>query len=378
MILTTCTSRTTRISKLSISILKRYKQTSSSSSSSSSKLQNGPIITPLYSNSYQFKYSIGLSYASKYSPPFINKNEKINQYGFYNNKENEISKWVNEMMNFKAGRGELKSDKEGGWSIETLNQVKKYGAGEDFFGIQKVGNDLHLSLSDGVGGWTDRVDPSLFSQALCYHYSNKALQFASSDPKDILDKAYKELLNDDRVVAGGSTLVGVRLGEEGDASFINLGDSGYAIMRNDEIIHISEPQTHFFNCPYQLSKIPKDMQQNGVIHDTPSLADTFNFQVEVGDVIILFTDGLSDNLPISHIPLLSSKLNKILNSYENSHLNQIEKSSEFSRLFSDILVGYSRNAMKRTGNEKDWKTPFELEASKKVPQYGFKGGKIDE
>ncbi|WWC63571.1 uncharacterized protein I303_106175 [Kwoniella dejecticola CBS 10117] len=390
MVLATSFPRAARLtgSSLSLSLRQiRHKSTSTSlSASSSSSASSGPTVSPLYPHSTQLSYSLGLSYASKYSPPFIGPNDKIPPYGFMSrNKEDGITAWVNEMMDFPAGRGELVSGKEGGWSESTRKDVRKWGAGEDFFGVQRVGRDLHLSLSDGVGGWTDRADPSLFSQALCYHYSNTALQFASSSPQEILHKAYNALLADERVIAGGATLVGVRLGEEGDASFVNLGDSGYAIMRNDKIVHISEAQTHFFNCPFQLSKIPKDMQQNGVVHDTPALADTQTFEVKVGDVIILFTDGLSDNLPLSHIPRLSSQLTKLLDSPNNAHLSESERDSEFARLFADILVGYSRNAMKRTGNEDDgngsgkgWKTPFELEASKKAPQFGFKGGKLDD
>ncbi|OCF75713.1 hypothetical protein I204_03005 [Kwoniella mangroviensis CBS 8886] len=362
------------LSRSSLSIGSSLRHSIRSHNSSSS-----PTISPLYPHSSTNSYSLGLSYASKYSPPFIAPNQKIKPYGFMNrDKENGIVRWVNEMMDFPAGRGELTSGQDGGWSESVQKDVRKYGAGEDFFGIQRVGNDLHLSLSDGVGGWTDRVDPSLFSQALCYHYSTISSQFASSSPVEILDKAYRNLLDDQRVVAGGATLVGVRLGEEGDASFVNLGDSGYAIMKNDQIKYISKPQTHFFNCPLQLSKIPKDMRQAGIIHDTPNMADVKEIELEVGDVIILFTDGLSDNLPTSHLPLLSSSLTQLLNSPLNSHLTQTERDAEYARLFADILVGYGRMAMARTGDEKGWKTPFEIEAMEKVPRNNWRGGKIDE
>lgn len=29
----------------------------------------------------------------------------------------------------------------------------------------------------------------------------------------------------------------------------SLGDSGYFILRGDEILEFSQAQTHFFNCP---------------------------------------------------------------------------------------------------------------------------------
>ena len=47
-----------------------------------------------------------------------------------------------------------------------------------------------------------------------------------------------------------------------------------------------------------------------------------------------------------------------------------------ARLFADVLVGYGRMAMARTGDEPGWKTPFEVEARKEG--YAHKGGKVDE
>lgn len=43
-----------------------------------------------------------------------------------------------------------------------------------------------------------------------------------------------------------------------------------------------------------------------------------------------------------------------------------------------MLVAAGRRAMLRTGQEKDWKTPFEVESSKLGPRYAFRGGKVDD
>ncbi|KAK8854563.1 hypothetical protein IAR55_003302 [Kwoniella newhampshirensis] len=345
-----------------------------------------PTITPLYPHTPQYAYSIGLSYSSKSSPPFLQPGEKVRPYGFLEKQETEIGKWVGQMMDLEAGRGELVSSALGGWGQDVRDQVRKWGAGEDFFAVQSVKGDLHLALSDGVGGWGDRVDPSLFSQALCYHYARSARSLGSQrsesiDPQDLLRSGYKDVLADKAVSAGGSTLVGVRLDEEGEGRFVNLGDSGYAILRDDKVKHISSPQTHFFNCPVQLSKVPSSMGQMGIIHDSPESADVESHGLEVGDVVVLFTDGLSDNLPVPHLPLLSSALTRLLDSPTNAHLSPSERDAERARLFADMLVGYGRMAMARTGDEdggKGWKTPFELEAREKMPQWGWKGGKIDD
>jgi protein phosphatase PTC7 len=49
---------------------------------------------------------------------------------------------------------------------------------------------------------------------------------------------------------------------------------------------------------------------------------------------------------------------------------------ELARLFADVLVAYGRTGMQKTGGEKGWKTPFEVEAAKEGLR--FEGGKIDE
>jgi protein phosphatase PTC7 len=85
---------------------------------------------------------------------------------------------------------------------------------------------------------------------------------------------------------------------------------------------------------------------------------------------------LSDNVPQEHILLLQKHVTDLLNQPENGHLNPDERDAEMARLFADVLVGYGRMAMARTGDEPGWKTPSEVEARKEG--YGFKGGKMDE
>lgn len=88
------------------------------------------------------------------------------------------------------------------------------------------------------------------------------------------------------------------------------------------------------------------------------------------------TDGFSDNVPSAHIPLLVDKVDKLLASPTNAHLSYEDLNAERARLLADVMVGYGRLGMQRTGREQGWKTPFELEAKKNGMLYP--GGKIDE
>lgn len=39
----------------------------------------------------------------------------------------------------------------------------------------------------------------------------------------------------------------------------NIGDSGFIVMRNGQIVHRSEEQQHYFNTPFQLSLAPANI-----------------------------------------------------------------------------------------------------------------------
>ena len=71
-------------------------------------------------------------------------------------------------------------------------------------------------------------------------------------------------------------------------SVANLGDSGVALFRDDKLVWESSQQEYLFNYPYQLSSdvdaLPKDADRHVLT------------KLKSGDIIILATDGLWDNL----------------------------------------------------------------------------------
>ncbi|KAK3084741.1 hypothetical protein FSP39_018193 [Pinctada imbricata] len=75
----------------------------------------------------------------------------------------------------------------------------------------------------------------------------------------------------------------------------NLGDSGFLIIRDDEVVHRSTEQQHYFNTPFQLSVAPPS-QEGRVLSDSPDVAHSTSFGVEEGDIILLGSDGLFDNM----------------------------------------------------------------------------------
>jgi protein phosphatase PTC7 len=77
----------------------------------------------------------------------------------------------------------------------------------------------------------------------------------------------------------------------------NLGDSGYLVYRDGNIVQRSAEQVHAFNTPYQLTLLPENLDLDFFIKDTPENADLQKLELQSGDVVLLATDGLWDNVP---------------------------------------------------------------------------------
>ncbi|KAL2004925.1 hypothetical protein VTN00DRAFT_2775 [Thermoascus crustaceus] len=190
-------------------------------------------------------------------------------------------------------------------------------SGEDAFFVTKVGGrDLYDSpsggavafgVADGVGGWTEsKVDPADFSHGLCSYMAGHALGWDSGPEKlrakALLQNGYDRVVEDESIFAGGSTAsLGVAQ-RDGRVELANLGDSGSVLLRLAAVHHYSTPQTHDFNTPYQLSIIPPRMRAQAAVfggtflEDSPRDAAVSNINMQHGDVLVLATDGVFDNL----------------------------------------------------------------------------------
>jgi protein phosphatase PTC7 len=178
---------------------------------------------------------------------------------------------------------------------------------------------VSFGVADGVGGWVDSgVDPSLFAQTLMYHahrYSQlgwagepeidptqeyeerERVEGWELTPYKCLECAYHGVLRERLVDAGSSTACLISLNaSSGVLRAANLGDSGFLIIRSSSVIYRQPPQTHFFNCPYQLTKFPPNMVPSTHFADRPNRAAQYETKLRDGDIIIAFTDGLSDNV----------------------------------------------------------------------------------
>ncbi|SAM01089.1 hypothetical protein [Absidia glauca] len=165
----------------------------------------------------------------------------------------------------------------------------------------QVGDDAYfvrsdsLGVSDGVGG----ANPALYSRKLM-HYAQLELDRIKSNvrpqhlpqhlpnPIEIMESAYHLTTLDaqNEGIVGSTTACIVVLCQD-ELRVANLGDCGISVIRRNDYIFRSEEQQHSFNFPYQLGTAS---------FDSPLDAQQFTIKVEEGDILILASDGLFDNL----------------------------------------------------------------------------------
>lgn len=142
-----------------------------------------------------------------------------------------------------------------------------------------------IGVADGVGGWADLgIDAGLYAKELMSNSMSaiKDEPEGTIDPSRVLEKAYTSTK-----ARGSSTACIIALTEQGIHA-VNIGDSGFIVVRDGRTVVRSPVQQHEFNFTYQL--------ESGGGSDLPSSAQVFQFPVSHGDVIIAGTDGLFDNL----------------------------------------------------------------------------------
>jgi len=189
---------------------------------------------------------------------------------------------------------------------------------------------------------------------------------AEMTPSECLQLAYHDVLADKVIEAGSSTACLLTLNaSSGILRSANLGDSGLCIIRSSSMFYNSSPQTHYFNCPWQLAKLQsapgRSFGDEDSIRDLPSVAETYSTRLMDGDIVILYTDGLADNIFPAEILKICSLAMKGSESNEATQVQSI----------AHHLVHYSRSCM-----FSDRVSPFQLEAKRHRKSY--RGGKVDD
>jgi protein phosphatase PTC7 len=173
---------------------------------------------------------------------------------------------------------------------------KKFRGGED----AAATSDRILVVADGVGGWANKgVNPGLYSRLLSKTIVELFEERSSQDGANNDDKFLMELVHEANHHAadqhlGSATCTTVQLTGPNTLKTLNIGDSGYSIHRRrrdkDEwqVVFASIPGQKQFNFPNQIGGRYGDV--------VSQVADQNVHTLQPGDIVILYSDGVSDNL----------------------------------------------------------------------------------
>ncbi|CAH0516084.1 unnamed protein product [Peronospora belbahrii] len=270
-------------------------------------------------------------------------------------------------------------------------------------GTQGPADVLAMGIADGVGSWFEKgVSARRYAEELMVA-AHQAVQVSYAknhdiEPSEILHAAWSTVLQ--KEIIGSSTACVLALDpEQGELHGVNLGDSGFLIIRdkasdletarlrgtldgsltrkitNSEqdltpagrrkgahVTYRSPQQLHYFNCPFQLGFAGADLVSNVVedlargahspmrekpLFETPDNGMRLRVPVLEGDLIILATDGLFDNVDEEDLleivrtePDLKTMTRKLVQKAYDLSLDR-SRDSPFARLAkeNDLLWG---------------------------------------
>ncbi|ROW01763.1 hypothetical protein VSDG_02220 [Cytospora chrysosperma] len=281
-------------------------------------------------------------------------------------------------------------------------------SGQDAFFVTRINDTggVALGVADGVGGWMDSgVDPADFSHGFCDYMAAAAYEHSPGDgpkssvltAKSLMHTGYEAICADESVPAGGSTAIVGLLDPSGTLEVANLGDSGYIHLRLNAVHGCSEPQTHAFNTPFQLSVIPpsilRRMQAFGgsQLADLPRDADVSRHSLRHGDVLVFASDGVWDNLFNQDILRIVSAAMQGCGAWINGEAGGIRVRPDLSLYtqpsdgdgkgvgsLQSLIATQVTGAAKAASVNTKLDGPFAKEVKRHYPGESWHGGKVDD
>mmetsp|Transcript_13539 Transcript_13539/g.31855 ORF Transcript_13539/g.31855 Transcript_13539/m.31855 type:complete len:583 (+) Transcript_13539:198-1946(+) len=220
----------------------------------------------------------------------------------------------------------IPSPEKGGEAVyAALPDQKGGGDGADAYYFDAETSSF--GVADGVGEWEWRfkISARAFADELMEGSKQAARGVDASASRNLAAAACEMMQKgyDSTTSFGSATAIVAKLANESDHIGVAcVGDSGLMLFRPETIgrhtsysfVSRTKEQQHQFNMPFQLSRLPEPADYFKLMHDgmgalvaaatrmegkkvdEPSDADQYSWKVERGDLLVMGSDGLFDNL----------------------------------------------------------------------------------
>jgi protein phosphatase PTC7 len=205
--------------------------------------------------------------------------------------------------------------------------------GESGIEMQRL---LYMGVADGVGSWREyNVDPRDFSHKLmtecenvlteasteCSAVGGKSNSCSMIAPAELIGQAYKRT-KEANVIGSSTVCVALFDSVHHQLHFSNIGDSGIIVLRHIDsdvastlqrgrsdlsIAFVSQQQLKSFNHPFQMGWTGEEIVEKNSSFKLASDCCTSSVHILRGDIIIMATDGLFDNVDIDDITKIAQQ-----------------------------------------------------------------------
>ena len=203
---------------------------------------------------------------------------------------------------------------------------------KDFNNLRRA---TYFGVADGVGSWREYdVDPRNFSHKLMQECENILGEVALKtndgkkfrrmiSPSEILAQAY-ERVKAENIIGSCTACIALFDNIRHQLHFSNLGDSGIIVLRHIDsdvagslkrdratprhervsdlrVSYVSQQQLRSFNHPYQLGWTGEEVKEGETSFKSAKESCSTSIHLRRGDIVIMATDGLFDNVDIDDI-----------------------------------------------------------------------------
>lgn len=143
-----------------------------------------------------------------------------------------------------------------------------------------------FGVFDGVSGAEKLDGVPLYSRTLA-NEMKKQCGTSGETVQDMTAYLTSAASYADGAATGASTAVVASIGENGFLQALNVGDSCCMVIRDGKVTAKTREISHYWECPYQLSEDSPDQPKDGT---------KLNVELIAGDLVIMGSDGVFDNV----------------------------------------------------------------------------------